>query len=103
MSYDQIRELSKRRSYSRKDSKAVLKTRAASAVAEERKRAITEERAMDTLVTVTERRGRESVDAPENSGESLRSQETRCRVGDPHLASVAERGRSERSRPVAES
>ena len=59
--------------------------------ANKRKRAPTEHNAMDTSVTVTEKRERASVDVAANLGDFLRNQEMRCRVDDLHLVFVAEK------------
>ena len=72
VSYDQLRELCRRRRYNRKDSKTVLKTRAASTSAEDRKL------------------GRPPQGNP-NSDESQGNLKKQRRVADLHVAFVVEK------------
>ena len=65
LSYDQLREQCKKRSYKRKDSKVALKTRLASMDVEESKRTLTGDNAMNTSVSVTGKRGRTPLDVAE--------------------------------------
>ena len=78
--YDQIRELCKRRGYSRKDSKEVSITRLAPGGAEARNRTSSNDDVIDTLVTIAGKTGRALVGVTENSDTPLRSQGRQCRV-----------------------
>ena len=91
MTYDQIDEQCRRRGYSRKDTKEVLKTRLAPMDAEQQKCSVSGDSTMDTSVTVTGKRSRVSDAVAENSGKFVGDQDEWRRVGGLHLAFVADR------------
>ena len=91
ISYDQLRELCKRKGNCRKDSKAVPQTHLPPMVEVDRKRKVAEGDVTDTSETLTGTRDRAPVDTVEISEKSIGNHEERCHVGDLHLAFVAEK------------